>query len=366
MSKKETKRIKVEIKKLLKRASKLEESAEKMISVCNVIDVSWSGSDLVGHSDFFYGDFETPPHNKRFSVEWGCIHGIPDGWYEKSDEEVLQKIEKDSGVKPKNLDKDAGSVEDEFEKLRRQTIILFSGISKEAATEAEKFNLRTKNSIFNKYWKRRIMTRDSAAMHAGRKVPTHKYYLASASFVVGVSSQLNEFLYLIDKIVAQNGKNNSANKDEESFLKKDFEDIGSKIKNLETDILPVINQRIEEIEKCLKEGIYLGSVFLVGSTLEGILFDLAKKNANKFCLARSAPKLKGNVMPVNQWKLNSLIDVAHELKYLGLNTKKFSHDLKDFRNFMHPREQVKHNFNPDEHTAKICFQVLKSAIDDIL
>ena len=163
----------------------------------------------------------------------------------------------------------------------------------------------------------------------------------------------------------KDGNNISSNQDEISFLKEDFDDIDSKIKNLEQEILPAIEQRVEEIEKCLKTKIYLGAVFLVGSTLEGILFDLAKKNANKFCSAKSAPKSKGITIPMDQWKLNSLIDVAFELGYLNLNTKKFSHDLKDFRNFMHPREQVKYAFNPDEHTAKICFQVLKSAIDDI-
>jgi len=201
---KEIEKIKNEIKKLLERIDKSNESAKKMISVCNLIDASWSGSDLVGHSDFFYGNFDAPPHNRRFSVEWGLINGVPEGWSEKSNEEVLQKIESGASISPEKLDKNADFIANEFENLRKQTIILFSGVSKEAATEIEKFNLRTKIDIFNQYWKRQIMTRDSGAIYAGRKIPTHKYYKATASFFASVVEQLNEFLYLIDKVVAQN------------------------------------------------------------------------------------------------------------------------------------------------------------------
>lgn len=201
---KEIKQIKGKVKKLLERASQSNESAKKVSAVCNLINNSWSGSDLVGHTNFFYGDFDTPPHNSRFSVEWGLIYGIPEGWNEKKNEEVIHKIETDANILLKDLDKDADFIEDKFGKLRKQTIVLFSGISEEAATEIEKFNLHTKIDIFNQYWKRQIMTRDSQAICAGRQVPTHKYYESTASFITGVAEQLNEFLYLIDKVVAQN------------------------------------------------------------------------------------------------------------------------------------------------------------------
>lgn len=201
---KEIKKIKDGIEKLLERANQFNESAKKVFLACNLINNSWSGSDLVGHADFFYGDFDAPPHDRRFSVEWGLINGVPEGWSEKSNEEVLQKIGKDSGVLLKKLDDDADFIVNEFDKLRKQTIILFSGVSKEAAAVIEKFNLQTKIDIFNQYWKRQIITRDREAIYAGRKIPTHKYYEATASFITGVAEQLNEFLYLIGKVVAQN------------------------------------------------------------------------------------------------------------------------------------------------------------------
>jgi hypothetical protein len=45
--------------------------------------------------------------------------------------------------------------------------------------------------------------------------------------------------------------------------------------------------------------------------------------------------------------------------------KKYSHSLRDFRNYIHPYEQLSSRFDPDIKTAKISFQVLKAAIADL-
>lgn len=201
---KQIEKIRSQIKELREQAGRIADSAEKVSSVCNAVNNSWSGSDLIGHANFFYGNFELPPHDGRFSIEWGLTRGAPDGWHEKSSDEVRQKIENDSGALLKDLDKEADFIADKFDELRKQTIIAFSSVSKEAAMEIEKFNLQTKTDIFNQYWKRQIATRDSEALYAGRQIPVHKYYAATASFITGVGKQLEDFLYVIDKAIAEN------------------------------------------------------------------------------------------------------------------------------------------------------------------
>ena len=54
-----------------------------------------------------------------------------------------------------------------------------------------------------------------------------------------------------------------------------------------------------------------------------------------------------------------------QLRALKLDVKKFSHELRDFRNYIHPYEQLASKFTPDKHTAEICLQVLKAAIADL-
>jgi len=152
---------------------------------------------------------------------------------------------------------------------------------------------------------------------------------------------------------------------EDDFLKKEFEKIDLSLLNL-GNLTETIEQRITEIQKCLNSDSSLSVIFLCGSTLEGILLNQAIQNPKEFNTATSAPKDKDEkVKQFPNWTLNNFIDVAYEKKFIGLDVKKFSHSLRDFRNFIHPYEQHSLNFNPDKHTAKISWQVLQAVIDDL-
>ncbi|HPW30461.1 MAG TPA: hypothetical protein PLL01_13815, partial [Rhodoferax sp.] len=99
---------------------------------------------------------------------------------------------------------------------------------------------------------------------------------------------------------------------------------------------------------------------------EGLLLDAATKNSQQFNQAVSAPKDKSNnTRQFHEWSLDSLINVAHEVGLLSLDIKKHSHSLKDFRNYIHPRQQAVQHFRPDSHTAKISWQVLQAAIANL-
>lgn len=65
------------------------------------------------------------------------------------------------------------------------------------------------------------------------------------------------------------------------------------------------------------------------------------------------------------WSLSQLIDVACDIGIIELDVKKFSHVLRDFRNYIHPYEQMASKFNPNDQTAEICFHVLKAALADL-
>lgn len=295
--------IKNEIKKLLGQIDKSIEHAKKIVSVCNEIDSSWSGSDLVGHSNFFYGNFEAPPHNRRFSIEWGLIKGVPSGWHEKSDDKVLQKIEKDSGVSLKELDNNADFIADEFEKLRKQSIIALSSFSKEAAEEIEKFNLKTKNDIFNKYWTRQIVTRDRGALLAGRIIPTHKYYWATASFLIVAVEQLNEFLYLIDKVVAQNKsfEQNTRSKDSgrTAYVDKNTLLRISRVENDDFD-LSRLTLFCNELDDNYSLGNYHSCAMLLRAILDHIPPIFGKANFADVCTQHGGRSFRDIMTPLNE------------------------------------------------------------------
>jgi len=150
---------------------------------------------------------------------------------------------------------------------------------------------------------------------------------------------------------------------EEQFLKQDFGEISVSKIPLDSNLVPVLECRLTEANQCLRSNCPLAVIFLCGSILEGILLGVALQNPQEFNQASNSPKDKsGKVKTFHEWSLSQFIDVACELGFLKLDVKKFSHALRDFRNYIHPYQQMTSRFQPDKHTAEICLQVLKAAI----
>jgi len=153
---------------------------------------------------------------------------------------------------------------------------------------------------------------------------------------------------------------------EESFLDQDFSNLALDKLSSDQFFIDVIHERISEIQRTLSAKAFLSTIFLCGSTLEGLLNESASKNYKEFNQAKSAPKDKnGDVLKLDSWKLSALIDVAYDLKIISLDVKKYSHALREFRNFIHPRQQILLQCKPDRHTAEISYKVLQAAIADL-
>jgi hypothetical protein len=149
----------------------------------------------------------------------------------------------------------------------------------------------------------------------------------------------------------------------DSFLSREFVIPNLQKLPVEAQVADIIAARLEEARRALAAGASLAVIFLCGSVLEGVLLGAAQRYPEKFNRSPSSPKTpEGRVKPFHEWSLAQLIDVAHDVDMLKLDVKKFSHGLRDFRNFIHPYEQMASRFTPDQHTAKVCFQVLKAAL----
>jgi hypothetical protein len=173
-------------------------------------------------------------------------------------------------------------------------------------------------------------------------------------------------LSIIHRLQGKATSQASKGSSEDDFLKKEFVECNITNLKLEPSMHEVILQRLDEVKKSIESNAPLAAIFLCGSILEGLLLDTATANSQSFNTAQSAPKSKeGKVLQFHEWKLVSLIEVAHELNMLSLDVKKHSHALRDFRNYIHPRQQIVNRFKPDMHTAKISWQVLKAAIADL-
>ena len=152
----------------------------------------------------------------------------------------------------------------------------------------------------------------------------------------------------------------------DDFLDREFTIPNIQRLPIEARAVPIVEGRLNEARIALQARAYLSVIFLCGSVLEAVLLGAAQKEPTRFNKAVASPKAAdGTVKRFHEWTLAQLIDVACEIDVLKLDVKKFSHGLRDFRNFIHPYEQMASGFTPDEHTAKVCFQVLKAALASV-
>ncbi len=136
---------------------------------------------------------------------------------------------------------------------------------------------------------------------------------------------------------------------------------------MEQEFSNILINRFSEIIKCLNGEAYLAASIMMGSYLEGILFWTVTQfpeDANKSNSSPKNPKTNGP-KPFREWTLSQLIEVAYENKWIGINSRKFSHSLREFRNLVHPYEQFKELIFPDKPSCQIGFQIIQLAFTDL-
>ena len=152
----------------------------------------------------------------------------------------------------------------------------------------------------------------------------------------------------------------------QGFLSKEFETPNVQRLPVESLVAKIIESRLNEARAAHSAGAYLAVIFLCGSVLEGVLLGAAQQEPAEFNRSSASPKRPdGKVKPFHEWSLAEFINVAHDIGLLKPDVKKFSHGLRDFRNYIHPYQQMVSGFAPDEHTAKVCLQVLRAALADV-
>ncbi|TDN97823.1 hypothetical protein [Sunxiuqinia elliptica] len=163
-------------------------------------------------------------------------------------------------------------------------------------------------------------------------------------------------------------KKKSSESSKEDFLRKEFKSLEIDKLGIDSNVIAIIKSRLEEIRISLENNLSLSAVIMCGSVLEGILLGTATSKMKEFNQSTSSPinKETGKVKPFHEWSLSNFIDVSYNLGLIGLDVKKYSHSLRDFRNYIHPYQQMSSQFSPDINTAKISWQVLQAAIDDLI
>jgi hypothetical protein len=114
----------------------------------------------------------------------------------------------------------------------------------------------------------------------------------------------------------------------------------------------ILVARLDEVDACRRAGAYLLAVIGTGSFVEGLLYDVLKSRD------QSTQK---NPKPM----LDFLLGRAHKLGWIQHDAYTFSGLVREYRNLVHPREQLDKSFHPDSDTVLLCWQPVLAVINDL-
>jgi hypothetical protein len=136
---------------------------------------------------------------------------------------------------------------------------------------------------------------------------------------------------------------------------------------LEPGLGEILADRWVQAQKCLNTGAHLAAIIIMGSMLEGMLLAVLQRFPKEGNQCRLAPQdlRTGKVRCFAEWTLADMINVAHDVGWIGLDVKKFSHALRDFRNLIHPYQQMAVKTFPDQDTCEISWLVVQAAANDL-
>lgn len=170
----------------LKDQAKAKQLFEPIDAVVDDVHESWSGSWAGYHAKLYYRDFARPDLRSQFSVEWGSLHGLPDGWTDRTDAEVASYIESTSGVSVAELESMSAAAYDRAYPLYQDAQALVTPIlessgdhSKALLEELRDEQWGIAQAVYlNRARPSQIASRDSEAAMQGMKTPPHVAFRA--------------------------------------------------------------------------------------------------------------------------------------------------------------------------------------------
>ena len=116
----------------------------------------------------------------------------------------------------------------------------------------------------------------------------------------------------------------------------------------------IIERDYVEIQKAYVASCWKSVIILCGGTIEAILTDL---------LVADEPAAKGsakapNKGDISKWDLADLINVGVDLLLVKPGVEKLSHSVREYRNLVHPGNEIRNKLTFDEEEARIAIEVL--------
>lgn len=124
----------------------------------------------------------------------------------------------------------------------------------------------------------------------------------------------------------------------------------------------IIERDYSEIQRAYIAQCWKSVIILCGGAIEAILIDLLIQKETEAKSAKSAPPKNSDI---TRWGLSNLIGVAVELSLVSAGVEKLSHSIQEYRNLVHPGNELRSKLRFDAEEAKIAVEVLNIVHRDL-
>lgn len=125
----------------------------------------------------------------------------------------------------------------------------------------------------------------------------------------------------------------------------------------------IVERDYLELQRAFVSQCWKACIVLSGGVLEGVLTDLLQQSSIVALGATSAPARQTDI---TRWDLSSLIDVAVQLKLVSPAISKLSHPVREFRNLIHPGNEIRNQLAFGSEEARIAIEVVNILHRDLM
>ncbi|MBI4658540.1 MAG: hypothetical protein HY735_06775 [Verrucomicrobia bacterium] len=131
----------------------------------------------------------------------------------------------------------------------------------------------------------------------------------------------------------------------------------------------IMAQRWSEVQQCIGSHAHLAATVMMGGLLESLLLARINSSPNQRAVftAANAPRDRTRrTLPLAEWKLVKMVEVAHELGWISRSAKDVGNVLRDFRNYIHPHKEYTDGVAISQDDACMFWEVTKAISRQVL
>ena len=143
-------------------------------------------------------------------------------------------------------------------------------------------------------------------------------------------------------------------------------DIERRVRAMSSDdnMVDLLLSRVTEAQIAEANRAYLLALIGIGSFIEGLLLAVLLEH-DKESRERGFQDSRGRKYDADHVGLAVLIDTAHRKGWIQLDAKHFVDRVRDYRNFVHPRNQSAQGLRPDSDTLMMCWAPVRAILNDL-